>query len=75
MKILILYFLYKNKFDFTSSLFDNANAGGDNVHRGMILGLLAGATTETIPKHLKTSLTNYEEIKKEIDAFIEFTTE
>lgn len=31
----------------------NANSGGDNVHRGMILGLLAGAANEEIPVHLK----------------------
>ncbi|MBU0631763.1 ADP-ribosylglycohydrolase family protein [bacterium] len=67
---LILYFLHKNNFDFTSSLFDNANAGGDNVHRGMILGLLSGAATNKIPEHLKKGLLEYEVIKKEIDAFV-----
>lgn len=69
---LIMYFLNKNSFDFTSSLLDNANAGGDNVHRGMILGLLAGATTKNIPKPLKDGLKNYKEIKKEINDFVEF---
>ncbi len=66
---LIMYFLYKNHFDFTSSLFDNANAGGDNVHRGMILGLLSGACATEIPEHLKKSLLKYKEIKKEIEDF------
>jgi ADP-ribosylglycohydrolase len=69
---LIMYFLYKNHFDFTSSLFDNANAGGDNVHRGMILGLLSGACAKEIPEHLKKGLLNYEEIKNEIEDFIRF---
>lgn len=69
---LILYFLHKNSFDFKASLLDNANAGGDNVHRGMILGLLAGAVTKDIPKELKTGLVEYEELKKEIDDFVEF---
>ena len=67
---LILYFLYKNNFNFKSSILDNANAGGDNVHRGMILGLLAGATTKVIPESLKTGLVEYETIKNEIDAFV-----
>ena len=69
---LILYFLYKNSFDFTSSLLDNANAGGDNVHRGMILGLLAGATTDDIPESLKTGLKKYKEIDQEINEFVKF---
>ena len=68
---LILYFLYKNRFDFTSSLFDNANAGGDNVHRGMILGLLAGSVTD-VPESLKKGLMEYETIQKEIDGFVKF---
>jgi ADP-ribosylglycohydrolase len=72
---LILYFLYKNSFEFTFSLLDNANAGGDNVHRGMILGLLAGATTNTIPSELQTSLIEYEDIKKEIDDFVDVITD
>jgi ADP-ribosyl-[dinitrogen reductase] hydrolase len=67
---LIFYFLYKNRFDFTSSLFDNANAGGDNVHRGMILGLLSGACTKEIPDSLKTGLREYEAIKEEIEDFV-----
>jgi ADP-ribosyl-[dinitrogen reductase] hydrolase len=66
---LIFYFLHKNNFDFTTSLFDNANAGGDNVHRGMILGMLSGATS-TVPETLKKGLAEYENIKKEIDAFV-----
>lgn len=67
---LILYFLYKNSFEFKSSLFDNANAGGDNVHRGMILGLLVGATADGIPQDLKSGLLQHKEIEKEIDSFI-----
>jgi ADP-ribosyl-[dinitrogen reductase] hydrolase len=69
---LIFYFLYKNHFDFSACLFDNANAGGDNVHRGMILGLLSGACTDEIPEWLKRGLTEYENIKKEIDDFVNF---
>ena len=66
----LIYLLYKNKFDFKSSILANANAGGDNVHRGIILGLLAGAATDNIPNELKTGLAEYENIKKEIEDFI-----
>jgi len=69
---LSIYFLYKNNFHFKSTLLANANAGGDNVHRGMILGLLAGATAPKISKSLKTGLLEYETIKKEIDEFVKF---
>jgi len=68
---LIYYFLYKNSFAFKESLLDNANAGGDNVHRGMILGILAGAVAKEIPAELQTSLKEYEAIKKEIDDFVD----
>lgn len=69
---LILYFLHKNSFDFKSSLLANANAGGDNVHRGMILGLLVGAVTKNIPKELKSGLLKHKEIEKEINEFVKF---
>lgn len=67
---LILYFLHKNSFDFKQSILDNANAGGDNVHRGMILGALAGASCAEIPNDLKMGLKEYESIKSEIDVFV-----
>jgi ADP-ribosylglycohydrolase len=66
----LMYLLHKNKFDFKSSILANANAGGDCVHRGIILGLLAGAAGEEIPSELKTGLAEYDSISKEIDDFI-----
>lgn len=36
----------------------------------MILGALAGASSEEIPKDLKTGLKEYENIKHEIDKFV-----
>jgi len=65
----LMYLLYKNKFDFRASILANANAGGDNVHRGIILGMLAGAAQDTIAQDLKEGLADYENIKEEIDAF------
>ncbi|PHS32027.1 MAG: ADP-ribosylation protein [Sulfurovum sp.] len=65
----LMYLLYKNKFDFKASVLANANAGGDCVHRGIILGLLAGAASDEIPSELKMGLTEYDSISKEIDDF------
>ena len=65
-----MYLLYKNKFDFKASVLANANAGGDNVHRGIILGMLAGAANEEIPHALKTDLVEYDSINQEIEDFV-----
>ncbi|HIP28291.1 MAG TPA: ADP-ribosylglycohydrolase family protein, partial [Sulfurovum sp.] len=70
----LMYLLYKNKFDFKASVLANTNAGGDCVHRGIILGLLAGAANDDIPEELKTGLVKYESIKKEIEDFIKVIT-
>ena len=64
------YLLYKNKFDFRASILANANAGGDNVHRGILLGMLAGAANDNIPQEMKEGLSDYKGIKQEIDDFI-----
>jgi len=68
---LLLALMYRNKMDFKSSILANANAGGDNVNRGMILGMLAGACCKIIPNELKTGLSDYTEIKHEIEEFVE----
>jgi len=61
---LLLYLIRRNDFDFRTSLFANVNAGGDNVHRGMILGLLVGASCEEIDKdhELDQEIKNYTRI-------------
>mgnify|MGYP000380126954 CR=1 FL=1 len=64
------YLLYKNDFDFRASILANANAGGDNVHRGILLGMLAGAANDEIPQDLKEGLSQYKEIAKEIEDFV-----
>jgi len=66
-----MYLLYKNEFDFEASVLANTNAGGDNVHRGMILGLLAGAANEELPEHLKKGLAAYESIDQEIEDIVQ----
>lgn len=66
---LLLCLFQRNKADFKASLLANANSGGDNVHRGMILGLLAGACTD-IPHELKSGLLAYDELQNEIEDFV-----
>ena len=66
----LMYLLYKNKFDFKASILANTNAGGDNVHRGIILGMLAGAASEEIPEELKKGLVEYANIEQEIEDFV-----
>jgi ADP-ribosylglycohydrolase len=66
----LMYLLYKNKFDFKASVLANANAGGDCVHRGIILGMLAGAASKEIPDALKMGLSDHSSINQEIEDFI-----
>ena len=50
----------------------NANAGGENVHRGLVLGALVGAQAGAsgIPEALKAGLHHRAAIEAEIDAFV-----
>jgi ADP-ribosyl-[dinitrogen reductase] hydrolase len=66
---LLLYFAKAYNVDVESALLANANAGGDNVHRGMVLGLLLGAANEELPEHLKKGLIAFNELQTEIEAF------
>ena len=66
---LLLYFAKAHNLDVEPSLLANANAGGDNVHRGMILGILVGAANKEVPSHLKQGLIAFDELQKEIEAF------
>ena len=63
----------KHDFDLEKSLLANANAGGDNVHRGMILGMILGATSDKIPEHLVEGLVATQQLRTEIDAFTDIT--
>ena len=68
---LLLFLLAKHQFDVQSALLANANAGGDNVHRGMIMGILAGAAQVRFPEHLKSGLAEHAELAREISGFAE----
>ena len=68
---LLLFLAAKSNFSLEKSLLANANAGGDNVHRGAVLGLLVGAATEQsdFPEHLSQGLLESKAIEEEITAF------
>jgi ADP-ribosylglycohydrolase len=55
--------------DLIGTLRANAEAGGDNVHRGMVLGLLLAAGSADVPEEWKTGLKNHDELAKEIHQF------
>lgn len=54
-------------------LLANANNGGENVHRGAILGAFLGARAgvENLPPAMISELHDSEKLKEEIDAFVE----
>jgi hypothetical protein len=68
---LLLYFAIAHNMDVESTLIANANAGGDNVHRGMVLGILVGSANKELPEYLKRGLIAFDELKTEIEAFSE----
>lgn len=57
--------------DLFASLKANAEAGGDCVHRGMVMGLLLGAATDEVPEHLRAGLQDAAALSSEISAFAE----
>ncbi|MFW5689949.1 MAG: ADP-ribosylglycohydrolase family protein [Spirochaetota bacterium] len=67
---LALYLSATHGYDLRESLLAGANAGGDNVHRTMVQGLLAGAASPTIPDDLKAGLRDADAIQNEIDAVL-----
>ena len=65
---LLLTLALKNRFEPRATLVDDANCGGDNVHRGMISGLLLGAAGGLFPGEWLEALRDKEVIETEIDA-------
>lgn len=53
----------------------SANAGGENVHRGSILGVLLGASTglSGIPAPLVEQLVNHDQLLEEVDALTQLS--
>lgn len=54
------------------ALIANANIGGENVHRGAVLGAILGARVgdQHLPEELKSGLYQKELLEKEIDSFV-----
>ena len=66
----MMFFLGAHEsYDFEKTLLLNVNVGGDNVSRGMPLGILIGAAAGTVPTALKTGLADHDELAEEISAF------
>lgn len=63
---------YKHGADFEAALLANANVGGENVNRGMVMGALLGAAhgASRIPSHLKDGLKDSAGIARDIEAFV-----
>ncbi|WP_339859820.1 ADP-ribosylglycohydrolase family protein [Pseudohongiella acticola] len=55
--------------DLIKTLRANAEAGGDSVHRGLVLGMLLGAGSSDVPETWKTGLKDYHELAQEIQQF------
>ena len=55
------------------ALVANANTGGENVHRGAVLGAILGARVgdENLPQQLKSGLHDRHRLEKEIDSFVD----
>ena len=66
----VLYLAYKYRNDPWLALRMNTNLGGDNVHRGIVLGTLLGLTTGQVATNWFDQLVDHEAISEEITALI-----
>jgi ADP-ribosylglycohydrolase len=62
----VLYFAYTYADDTLAGLLANTNVGGDNVHRGSVLGLILGLMTGSALDALFTQLKDATQIEREI---------
>ena len=69
----VLYLAARYHDDFESALIANTNVGGDNCHRGAVLGAILGAAlgVQAIPTRWINGLTSHDALKDEIELFIE----
>ncbi len=66
---LSFYLLRLHEGRYRDAVLADVNAGGDNVHRAMITGLLAGAASEELPGEWKRGLRDHQTLAEEIAAF------
>lgn len=67
---IVLYLAYKYQDDPWQALRVNTNLGGDNVHRGIVLGTILGLQTGTVAANWFTKLADHKVIAQEIDALL-----
>ena len=67
-----LYLAARYPDDFEAALIANTNTGGDNCHRGAVLGAIMGAAlgVAAIPERWRLGLTAHAELDAEIECFI-----
>jgi ADP-ribosylglycohydrolase len=72
----VLYLAARYSNDFEAALIANANVGGDNCHRGAVLGALLGAALgfQSIPPRWISGLRDRAELEVEIDSFVDCFT-
>lgn len=66
----VLYLAYKYQDDPWQALRVNTNLGGDNVHRGIVLGTILGLQTDTVAADWFNQLADHKVIAQEIDALL-----
>lgn len=68
----VLYLAARYPDDFEAALIANANAGGDNCHRGAILGAILGAALgfQAIPERWIRGLSAGDGLRQDIETFI-----
>lgn len=69
----VLYLVARYPNDFEAALIANTNVGGDNCHRGAVLGAILGAAlgVQVIPERWIQGLQAHAELQAEIEQFIE----
>lgn len=70
----VLYLAYKYREDPWLALRVNTNLGGDNVHRGMVLGAILGLLNNEVATRWFDQLVAHKEMEQEIAALISATT-
>ena len=68
----VLYLAARYANDFEAALVANTNAGGDNCHRGALLGAILGAAlgSRAIPERWIQGLQSRAELEEEIESFL-----
>jgi ADP-ribosylglycohydrolase len=71
---IVLYLAYKYHHEPFKALCVNTNLGGDNVHRGMVLGAILGLQSDVIAKQWFIQLSDHASIAQEVDALTSAAT-